>query len=75
VQSASARSGLPSDPCRGKTVWQATKGWARTTGVSTPAVVPEIWFPLIRAAWTYVHTFSRDLLRAHHRYATLRAAA
>ncbi|MFI5540647.1 hypothetical protein ACIA5H_30060 [Nocardia sp. NPDC051900] len=67
--------GLRNDPCQGTSVWQATKSWTNTTSVSTPAVVPEIWFPLIRAAWTYVHTFSRDILHAQHRYATLCASA
>jgi hypothetical protein len=67
--------GLSSDPCRGKSILQATKDWSRATGVSTPAIPPDIWFPLIRAAWAYVHTFANDILRARRRYATLRAAA
>jgi hypothetical protein len=43
--------------------------------VSTPVVPPEQWFPLIRAAWTYVHTFARDILRAQQRYQNLLAQA
>lgn len=39
--------------------------------VSTPAIPPEQWFPLIRAAWTYVHTFAPDILRAQQRYQRL----
>ena len=33
------------------------------------------WFPLIRAAWTYVHTFAPDILRALQRYRDLLAQA
>jgi hypothetical protein len=59
--------GLRSDP------WSGTS--ARTVAptsavavVSTPVIPPEQWFPLIRAAWTYVHTFAPDILRAHQRH-------
>ncbi|WP_404974633.1 hypothetical protein [[Kitasatospora] papulosa] len=33
-------------------------------GLKTPAVVPETWFPLVRAAWTYINQFGPDILRA-----------
>jgi hypothetical protein len=39
------------------------------------AIRPEIWFPLIRAAWSYVRTFAPDILRAIHRCDELRAVA
>ncbi|MGW7752339.1 hypothetical protein ACWGK6_12375 [Streptomyces violaceusniger] len=32
-------------------------------GLSTPAIPPETWWPLLRAAWTYIHTFAPDILR------------
>ena len=44
---------------------------ARRAVVSTPVIPPEQWFPLIRAAWTYVHTFAPDILRAQQRYQEL----
>ncbi|MCX4826236.1 integrase [Streptomyces sp. NBC_01142] len=44
-------------------------------GLSTPAVPPETWFPLIRAAWAYIHKFTPDVLRADRRLRELHAAA
>lgn len=32
--------------------------------LKTPAITPETWFPLIRAAWSYVSQFGPDILRA-----------
>jgi hypothetical protein len=47
-----------------------------TTGeISTPVVPPEAWFPLIRAAWAYIHTFAPDILRADQRLRELRTVA
>ncbi|MFJ8713900.1 hypothetical protein ACIRD9_12060 [Streptomyces violaceus] len=31
--------------------------------LATPTIPPQTWWPLIRAAWTYVHTFAPDILR------------
>ncbi len=46
-----------------------------TRELSTKAIRPEIWFPLVRAAWAYVHTFAPDILRAARRHDELRAAS
>lgn len=62
--------GLRSDPWPGKSAREASET-ARRAVVSTPAIPPEQWFPLIRAAWTYVHTFAPDILRAQLRYEEL----
>ncbi|WP_033819452.1 MULTISPECIES: hypothetical protein [unclassified Kitasatospora] len=43
--------------------------------LSTPTVPPETWFPLIRAAWAYIHDFAPDVLRADRRHNELLAAA
>ncbi|PJN35676.1 integrase [Streptomyces sp. CB02959] len=43
--------------------------------VSTPTVPPSTWFPLIRAAWAYIHTFAPDVLRADQQLRGLRDAA
>ena len=45
--------------------------FARGGVVTTPPIPPEQWFPLIRAAWTYVHTFAPDILQAQERYEQL----
>ncbi|MFG2123924.1 hypothetical protein [Streptomyces sp. NPDC048710] len=31
--------------------------------LATPTIPPQTWWPLIRAAWTYIHTFAPDILR------------
>lgn len=49
--------------------------YAVATKLSTQAVPPQIWFPLIRAAWAFVHTFAADVFRADRRYEELRNAA
>ncbi|MFZ2175776.1 MAG: hypothetical protein WAW17_17415 [Rhodococcus sp. (in: high G+C Gram-positive bacteria)] len=62
--------GLRTDPWAGKSAREASQTPAGAV-VSTPAIPPEQWFPLIRAAWTYVHTFAPDILRAHQRHQEL----
>jgi hypothetical protein len=62
--------GLRSDRWPGKSAREASDT-AQGAVVSTPAIPPERWFPLIRAAWTYVHTFAPDILRAQRRYRQL----
>ncbi|MEU9062357.1 integrase [Streptomyces sp. NPDC048430] len=62
------------DPWPGKSARQVSK-YAKTDELSTKAVAPEIWFPLIRAAWAFVHTFAADIIRARRRYDELRRAA
>lgn len=59
--------GLPADPWARQSARKAAHV-APSTTVSTPAIPPEQWFPLIRAAWTYVYTFAPDILRAQQRY-------
>jgi hypothetical protein len=66
--------GLTVDPWRGKTARQAAGDTSPST-ITTAVIPPEQWFPLVRAAWAYVHTFAPDILRAQHRYNDLRAAA
>ncbi len=43
--------------------------------LSTPVVPPQVWFPLVRAAWAYLHDFAPDILRADQRLQDLQAAA
>ncbi|QWQ43703.1 integrase [Streptomyces sp. YPW6] len=62
------------DPWPGKSARQVSK-YVKTSELSTQAVAPEIWFPLIRAAWAYIHTFAPDILRAVRCYGGLRQAA
>jgi hypothetical protein len=58
--------GLRSDPWTGKSTREAAQ-LSPAAVVSTPVIPPQQWFPLIKAAWTYVHTFAPDILRAQHR--------
>ncbi|MEU6567658.1 site-specific integrase [Streptomyces parvulus] len=57
---------------------QSARGVARSrpgNAVATPAVPPKTWFPLIRAAWAYIHDFAPDILRADSRIRQLRSDA
>ncbi|MCX5374927.1 hypothetical protein [Streptomyces sp. NBC_00091] len=62
------------DPWPGQSA-RAVVDLTTPAGISTPAVPPEAWFPLIRAAWAYIHTFAPDVLRADQRLRELHAAA
>ena len=62
--------GLHGDPWSQKSARKAAKV-TQGVVVSTPPIPPNQWFALIRAAWTYVHTFAPDILRAQRRYQQL----
>jgi hypothetical protein len=66
--------GVQCDPWARKSARKASNV-ARSGAVSTAPIPPEQWFPLVRAAWTYVHTFAPDILRAQQRYEELIANA
>ncbi|MGH3158789.1 MAG: hypothetical protein ACRDNF_19755, partial [Streptosporangiaceae bacterium] len=60
------------DPWPGRT---ATDVGRRTSpAVSTPAIPPATWWPLLRAAWTYIDVFAGDLLDLRDRAAAAAAA-
>ncbi|WP_200870925.1 integrase [Amycolatopsis keratiniphila] len=61
------------DPWPGRSARQVAH-YAGQRELATKAISPEIWFPLIRAAWAYVHTFAPDILRAVGRRDELLAA-
>ncbi|MGX9228945.1 hypothetical protein ACWV95_27480 [Streptomyces albus] len=58
-----AGGGLDRDPWP-DTSTNAVVNLPTVPAVKTPAVRPETWFPLVRAAWTYIHEFGPDILRA-----------
>ena len=62
--------GLRGDPWARKSARKASNA-AQGGVISTPPIPPTQWFALIRAAWTYVHTFAPDILRAQQRYQEL----
>ncbi|GAQ63430.1 hypothetical protein [Streptomyces scabiei] len=62
------------DPWPGQSARQVAQVSAEKK-LSTPAVPPETWFPLVRAAWAYIHQFAPDVLRADRRLRELRDAA
>ncbi len=64
----------PEDPWPGKTAGQVAED-VRDGELSTRAVPPETWFPLVRAAWAYVHSFAPDVLGALRQVERLKAAA
>ncbi|MEV7789671.1 integrase [Streptomyces sp. NPDC088106] len=62
------------DPWPGQSARQVAQLTTRSV-IATPTVPPKTWFPLIRAAWAYIHDFAPDVLRADRRLRELRAAA
>ncbi|MFF9714658.1 integrase [Streptomyces sp. NPDC014603] len=68
--------GLLRDPWPGMSA-AAAAGVAASgsRALSTPVIPPEVWFPLVRAAWTYVDTFAPDILRAQERWRLLQVEA
>jgi hypothetical protein len=61
--------GLAADPWPGKTSRQVAK--VKRKAVSTANIQPELWFALVKAAWTYVHDLAPDILTAQRRYQEL----
>ncbi|WP_157846935.1 hypothetical protein [Streptomyces achromogenes] len=37
--------------------------------IATPAIPPETWWPLLRGAWTYIHTLAPDIFRWRDHFA------
>ncbi|MGW7575672.1 hypothetical protein [Streptomyces sp. NPDC054765] len=62
------------DPWPGQSARQVAEVSGKTK-LSTPVVPPGTWFPLIRAAWAYIHDFAPDIMRADRRHEELLAAA
>ena len=59
--------GLAADPWPGQSARQVAKVVGRKP-VTTPNIAPEMWFALIKAAYTYVSEFVPDILAARERY-------
>ena len=66
--------GLPRDPWRRKSAMKAANA-VPTGQISTPVIRPGAWFPLVRAAWSYVREFAPDILRAARHLDQMRAEA
>jgi hypothetical protein len=61
--------GLAEDPWPGKSAQQVAE--VAQAAVTTENVDPQMWFAVIRAAWTYVHDFAPDILAARNRLQSL----
>jgi len=55
--------GLPADPWPGQSS-SAVLSLPAVAPLTTPTIDPQVWFPLVRAAWTYIDDFGPDILRA-----------
>ncbi|MBT2398275.1 integrase [Streptomyces sp. ISL-100] len=62
------------DPWPGQSARQVARASSNQT-LATPTVPPTTWFPLIRAAWAYIHDFAPDILRADRRHRELKEVA
>lgn len=61
-------TGVPAleDPWPGKSSAQVAESvW--TDELATPAIPPEVWWPLLRAAWAYIDRFAQDILAERDR--------
>ncbi len=44
----------------------------KPTGIQTPAIPPDVWWPLIRACWRYIDVFALDLFAAQELWGELK---
>jgi hypothetical protein len=65
--------GPAEDPWPNRTA--ADIGRRTTRAVSTPAIPPATWWPLLRAAWTYIDVFAGDILDLRDRAAAAAPAS
>jgi len=61
--------GLPVDPWPGLTAREVAE--CTWDDIKTKNVSPDVWFALVRAAWTYIHDFAPDILAARDKYKRL----
>jgi hypothetical protein len=59
--------GLAFEPWAGESAATIAKVMPRQK-VTTKPIPPEVWWPLLRAAWTYIDVFSHDLIRARDQW-------
>lgn len=69
---ALTHGGLDRDPWAGVSAKTLGAQALPPRGLSTPAIPPETWWPLLRAAWLYVDRLSTDIFKARERWETLR---
>ncbi len=62
--------GLRFEPWEGLSADEVAKS-AKRKKVSTKPIAPEVWWPLLRAAWAYIDVFSHDLIRARDEWEAL----
>lgn len=65
--------GLTFDPWEGRPGVQVAQ--LKPAGIATPAIPPEVWWPLIRACWQYIDVFSADLFAAQDLWTALKSRA
>ncbi|MFD6968205.1 hypothetical protein [Streptomyces sp. NPDC059949] len=71
---ALASGGLQRDPWPGVST-NAVLNQPVVPDLKTPVIAPETWFPLVRAAWTYINVFAPDILRAQSHWQDIQARA
>jgi hypothetical protein len=64
--------GLLTDPFYGQALPKAI-GYRQADACTGPLVAKDLFWPLLRAAWAYVDTFSDDILRARDEWELLQA--
>jgi hypothetical protein len=71
---ALADGGLDRDPWPGVST-NAVVNQPIVPDLKTPVIPPETWFPLVRAAWTYIDVFATDILPAVADWRSVQASA
>ncbi|RKE05023.1 hypothetical protein [Streptomyces sp. TLI_171] len=74
LRSALAGGGVAVDPWPGRSA-NDVLGLPTIGPIRTKAIDPGTWFPLVRAAWTYIDVLAPDILTALNTWRMLRAQA
>lgn len=67
-------AGLSKEPWPGSSIESLLGSPSKSKKVKTEAIPPEVWWPLLRAAWQYIDVFSADILKARSRWEQLTQA-
>lgn len=74
LRQALAGGGIDRDPWPGKST-NAVVSQPIVPDIKTPVIPPETWFPLVRAAWTYIDVFAADIIRMTEHWQAIQASA
>lgn len=74
LRKALSGGGIERDPWPGRST-NSVVNQPVVPDIKTPVIPPETWFPLVRAAWTYIDVFAADIIRAVAHWQAVQEAA